>query len=450
MHQVVEGTANTNIANASANEVTWHVDDVPWTPLTGLFIQKAGYKTVIPPEFTSNAYSIELTTVGPGGSSPTHVEPWAHVFYVLSGYGEVTVGDEVKPVRAGSVSPISAGQPHSFRTLGDTPLEMLVIYHPPRKRVPPADKLRVRVHALREEAEGVVSVELRSPDGADLPPFEPGAHIDLHLPNGLVRSYSLCGTTPGHYRIGVLKDRASRGGSAYVHEQMRVGTSIEISRPRNHFPLQEAAAHSVLIAGGIGITPILSMLRRLRQLGRSAELIYAARSRAEAAFVAEVEAIGVPVTWHFDDEQGGAPDLRQMLQARPADAHFYACGPAPMLDAFESHCAALAYSHVHVERFSAPGQPAADARQSFQVTLARSGRTIDIRPERSILDTLLDAGIEVPYGCKAGNCGACRTRVLRGDPDHRDTVLTPAERAAGNVMTLCVSGCRSEALVLDL
>ncbi len=430
--------------------VTWHVDDRPWTPLTGLFIRKAGYKTVIPPEFTNDAYSIELTTVGPGGSSPTHVEPWAHVFYVLSGRGEVTVEDEVREVHAGSVSPISAGQPHSFRTLGDEPLEMLVIYHPPRKRVPQTERLSVCVRQLRHEADGVISVELTSPDGADLPAYEPGAHIDLYLPSGMVRSYSLCGTAPGRYQIGVLKDRASRGGSVYVHEQLRVGAAIEISRPRNNFPLQEGAAHSVFVAGGIGITPILGMLRRLRQLGRSAELIYVARSRKATAFVAEIEAIGVPVTWHFDDEQGGPPDLKALLSGRSADTHFYACGPSPVLDAFVSHCEALHYQQVHIERFAAAGKPAAaDARAEFRVALARTGKTLDVRAGNTILDTLLDAGVAVPHGCKAGNCGACKTTVLRGTPDHRDAVLTQAERAA-NLMTVCVSGCRSDELVLDL
>src|SRR5262249_39125642 len=162
------------------------VDDVDWVPLTGLFIRKAGYKTVVPPEFTSDAYSIELTTIGVGGSSPTHVEPWAHVFYVVSGHGEVTVDDEVQQVRAGSVSPIAAGQPHAFCVLGNEPLEMLVIYHPPRKRAAqksvPSDKMSVRIVQMRSEADHVVSIELASHDGSPLPAYEPGAHIDLHLP----------------------------------------------------------------------------------------------------------------------------------------------------------------------------------------------------------------------------------------------------------------------------
>lgn len=442
MNQAIETTASS---------VTWHVDDKPWTPLTGLFIRKAGYKTVIPPEFTNNAYSIELTTIGAGGASPTHVEPWAHVFYVLSGHGEVTVEDEVREVRAGSVSPICAGQPHSFRTLGNESLEMLVIYHPPRKRVPVTNRLEVRVNQMRMEADGVVSVELKSPDGADLPPYEPGAHIDLHLPDGMVRSYSLCGSTPGRYRIGVLKHRSSRGGSVFVHEQLRVGDALTISLPRNNFPLHEEASHSICVAGGIGITPILGMLRRLRQLGRSAELVYAARSRKGAAFVEEIETLGVPVTWHFDDEQGGTLDLRALLSARSRETHVYGCGPAPMLDALLTHGEALEFPHVHIERFATPEQtPATDARSKFTVTLARTARSFEIRPGRSILDTLLEAGIEVPHGCKAGHCGACKTRVLSGEPDHRDSVLSSHERETSAVMTVCVSGCKGESLVLDL
>lgn len=446
---------STSLESTSRKPVTWHVDDVDWVPLTGLFIRKAGYKTVVPPEFTSDAYSIELTTVGTGGTSPTHVEPWAHVFFVLSGRGEVIVEDEVKEVRPGSVSPIAAGQPHSFRTLGDAPLEMLVIYHPPRKRTPPAEVgtelLKVRVRQMRMEADNVISIELESQDGATLPAYEAGSHIDMHLPNEVVRSYSLCGDTPGRYRIGVLKDRASRGGSAYVHEHLRPGAVLDISRPRCNFSLREDAGKSVFIAGGIGITPILGMLRRLVQLGRTAELIYAARSRTEAAFMAEAEAIGVPVTWHFDDERGGPPDLRAILGEKSADAHFYACGPAPMLDAFETLCEELGRTNCHIERFSAaPRAASIEGRSEYKVTLAKSGRSFDICDGHSILDTLLDAGMDVPHSCKQGLCGACQTTVLQGEPDHRDSILGAEQRIAGNAMMICVSGCRTGELVLDL
>lgn len=453
MHAIVEPTSKPE--STTQPPVTWHVDDIDWTPLTGLFIRKAGYKTVIAPEFTQNAYSIELTTVGVGGSSPTHVEPWAHVFYIVSGHGEVTVEDEVKEVRPGSVSPIAAGQPHSFRVLGNEPLEMLVIYHPPRKRepAPPAinEKLDVRVRQMRREADSVISLEFESAAAGGLPPYEPGAHIDIDLPNGVTRSYSLCGATPNVYRIGVLKDRASRGGSAFIHEQLRLGDVLKISTPRNNFPLREGASHNVLIAGGIGITPILSMLRKLAEDGKPTELIYAARSRSEAAFLQEVEALGVRVTSHFDDEQGGPPDLTKIMSGRPPGTYFYACGPAPMLNAFEAAGKSLDLAHCYVERFSAVRKTAAiDAKNRFEVVLARSGHAYQIPESKSILDTLLEHGVAVQHSCKEGICGACRTKVIDGRPDHRDSVLTPEEREAGAHIMVCVSGCKSEKLVLDL
>jgi ferredoxin-NADP reductase/quercetin dioxygenase-like cupin family protein len=439
-------------ATAAEVPVTWHVDEVPWVPLTGLFINKSGYKTIADTTYTGNTYSIELTSVGPGGFSPTHVEPHAHLFYVLSGHGEVTVGEEVKAVAAGSVSPISAGVPHSFRNLGDSALEMLVVYHPPRVRnKPQTTRLPAMVHAIRHEAQRVVSVELRPQPGATFPAFDAGAHVDVHLPNGMVRSYSLCNSVSDtdRYVIGVLNVEESRGGSRYVHEQLRVGAQIGISKPRNNFPLHEDAVHTVLIAGGVGITPILSMARRLRALGRSVELLYCARSRREAAFVETIDTLGLEVQWHFDDEHGERVDLMQFLATRRRDAHFYACGPTPMLDDFERHCRELGLTQVHLERFVARNAPA-ETKKRYRVELSRSGRSLEVAPGKTLLQTLLDAGVDVPHGCTQGLCGACKTRVLSGEPDHRDTVLSASERESNTAMTVCVSGCKGESLVLDL
>jgi ferredoxin-NADP reductase len=318
-----------------------------------------------------------------------------------------------------------------------------------------SDNLNAFIHTLRFEAEDVISIELRPVAGNEFPAFGPGAHIDLHLPNQMVRSYSLLNPSHerGRYVVAVLKDRASRGGSRCAHEQLRVGMKILISHPRNHFPLHEEAGHTVLVAGGIGVTPILCMARRLRALERSFELLYFARSRASAAFVADIEALAVPVTWHFDDEKGGPPELHALLAARPAraDTHYYACGPAVMLDSFEKNCAALGYAHAHIERFSAVEVHAAsDARLSYSVELKRAGKVITITPGLSLLDALREAGMDPVTSCEEGVCGACETRVIEGMPDHRDSVLSPAERAANNVMMVCVSGCRSERLVLDL
>lgn len=308
------------------------------------------------------------------------------------------------------------------------------------------------VHTLRFEAEGIISVELRPYGDQVFPAFTAGAHIDLHLGNGLVRSYSLLNSPEdsGRYVVGILRDRNSRGGSAYVHQNLRVGMQLQISPPRNLFQLDESAEHSVLVAGGIGVTPIYCMLNRLRALGKSAEMLYCARSRKEAAFVEELAASGANIKLHFDDESGGPIDLKAFLAARPSTAHFYCCGPTPMIDAFENLCESLGHPNVHIERFAAAAPPAAAPQGSYEVKLARSNKSIEVPSGKSLLDALLESGIEVDCSCREGVCGACETRVLEGEPEHRDGVLTKAEKAANQTMMVCVSGCKGSRLVLDL
>ncbi len=317
------------------------------------------------------------------------------------------------------------------------------------------DTLNALVHTLRFEAQDIISIELRPTGGAAWPAFEAGSHIDLHLPSGTVRSYSLLNDPAerGRYVLGVLNDKASRGGSRWIHEHLRVGSTLKISAPRNNFALHEEAARSVLVAGGIGVTPILSMARRLTTLGKPFEVLYFARSRQAAAFTTELEALGAPITWHFDDERGGPPDLKALLAARAGEGtHYYACGPTPMLDAFEQHCAALGFGErAHIERFAAVEvAAAADAKASYTVELRQSGKTITVTAEGSLLEAIRAAGIDPPTSCEDGICGACETKVLEGLPDHRDSVLSKAEREANKAMMICVSGCRSERLVLDL
>lgn len=315
--------------------------------------------------------------------------------------------------------------------------------------------LNAFVHTLRHEAEDTITVDLRPVGGGEFPSFTPGSHIDLHLPNGMERSYSLCNSADERHRyvVGVLRDRASRGGSRCVHEQLRIGTQLAIAAPRNNFALHEDADHTVLVAGGIGITPLLCMARRLRGLGRSYEMLYFARSRRGAAFLDQLKAMEVPLHLHFDDEQGGPPDLKALLAARAPSPqlHLYACGPAPMLDAFEKTCAQLGHENAHIERFAAvEHKPAQDARATFTVELARSAKTLTVTPGKSILDTLLEADIPVDHSCREGVCGSCETRVLCGEPDHRDSVLSVKERAGNQVMMVCVSGCKSASVTLDL
>lgn len=316
--------------------------------------------------------------------------------------------------------------------------------------------LNALVHTLRYEAEGIVSVELRPAQaGTVFPAFEPGSHIDLHLGNGLVRSYSLCNPSSdrGRYVVGVLNDRKSRGGSRYVHQQLRVGMTLPISAPRNNFRLEEGAPRSVLVAGGIGVTPIWCMLQRLVALGRPAELIYCARNRREAAFCEAIEALvgdTVQVTWHFDEEKGAPPDLAALLAGRGADTHYYCCGPTPMLDAFEKACEQLGHAQAHIERFSAAHVEAPSAVQSYVVECARSGKHVEVPPGKSILDSLIDAGLQPEHSCKEGVCGACETKVLDGEVDHHDGILTKLERASNTTMMICVSGCKGSRLVLDI
>lgn len=318
--------------------------------------------------------------------------------------------------------------------------------------------LPARIYQVRLEASDTISLELRAAEATTpLPVAAPGAHIDLHLAPGLVRSYSLIHTeAPGRYTVAVLRDRASRGGSQHVHEKLRVGQVIQISVPRNHFALHEDAPESVLLAGGIGITPLYAMLERLAHLGRRAHLIYCARSRSDAAFVNEIEMLlstqsQLSVHFHWNDEQGAAPDLSRLLSGFGSDAHFYCCGPGLMLDAYEKACAQLGYRHVHMERFAAlaPAPGPSTPSEGYTVELKKSGKSVHVPAGTSLLDALLAAGCNVEYSCREGTCGACETRVVSGEVEHRDSILTGDERTAGKFMMICVSGCRSSHLVLD-
>ncbi|MFT4064973.1 PDR/VanB family oxidoreductase [Paraburkholderia sp.] len=314
--------------------------------------------------------------------------------------------------------------------------------------------LQARVRMLRDEADGVLSVELVPADGAHFPAFTAGSHVDLHLPNGVTRSYSLLNSTgePDRYVLGVLFDPKSRGGSRFVHESLRCATVLPISAPRNNFELAQHADESVLIAGGIGVTPILCMYRQLRAQRKAARVVYCARSRKQAAFLDEFAALGGDVALWFDDEHGGQPfDLASYLAAQPKHVHAYCCGPLPMLAAFEAACAASGIANVHVERFAADPAVTRAPTSGYVVYLKRSDRTIKVPDGERLLDTLLAAGVNCDYSCREGICGACETTVLDGEPEHRDCVLSEAEKAAARSMMICVSGAKNGGrLVLDL
>jgi tetrachlorobenzoquinone reductase len=310
--------------------------------------------------------------------------------------------------------------------------------------------LSVRLNAIRYVARDTRIYELTNVAGTPLPPYAPGAHIDLHLPNGIVRQYSLLEPEPSGetYSIAVKRDPASRGGSRSVHEELRVGQTLTISAPRNNFPLVENASHVILLAGGIGITPIWCMAQRLHKLGRSWALHYACRSRADMAFLDALAEMG-KAHFHFDDEnQGKVLDVGSIVAGAPRDAHLYCCGPTPMLQAFEQATASWPRAQVHVEYFTPKPQPA--KKGGFVVELARSGQEFVIPEGESILQVLLNAGVDVDYSCELGICGACEQRVLAGTPEHRDAILSEEEQAANTRVMICCAGCKSERLVLDL
>ncbi len=313
--------------------------------------------------------------------------------------------------------------------------------------------LAVRLRQIRWEAEGVHSFELVPIDGHALPAFSAGAHIDLHLPEQRVRSYSLVNdpVETHRYLIAVQRDVLGRGGSAWLHAVPRVGDVLQVGLPVNDFALADAAAPAVFIAGGIGITPIVAMLRQLNRRRRPWQLHFAARSRQHAAFIDEIEALAGDentLATSFSTDGDERLDLRAIVAAAPADAHLYCCGPARMIDAFVDACAQRPAAFVHTERFAAGA--AAATGGGFDVVLQRSGRRLAVGAGKTILDTLLDEGVSVQYACSAGVCGTCRTRVIDGTPDHRDDYLSDDEKLANDSIMVCCSGARSPTLVLDL
>jgi len=291
-------------------------------------------------------------------------------------------------------------------------------------------------------------------EGGALPAYKPGAHIDLHLPNGLLRQFSLVvpNDDPASYVVGVKRDENSRGGSRYIIDEMRVGDQIKISAPRNNFPLIENAEHVVLIAGGIGITPIWCMTQQLIALKRPWTLHYSCRSRADMAFLETLQTLDAQaVHLHFDDEADGKfIDLAAAIAAAPENAHFYCCGPNPMLKAFEAAAAGRPRSNVHVEYFTAKEEAKADELGGFWVELARSGEEYYIPPGKKVLEVLFDSGVDVDYSCELGICGACETRVISGEPVHHDAVLSEEEQATNEKVMICCCGCKTERLVLDM
>lgn len=310
--------------------------------------------------------------------------------------------------------------------------------------------MRLTVRSMTLEAEGVLSVELVSSEGEHLPAWEPGAHLDVQL-GPASRQYSLCGDPAdrSHYRIGVLREPASRGGSAFVHTTLRPGDLVEATGPRNHFRLEPSPAY-VFLAGGIGITPMLPMLARAEADGAEWSLLYGGRSAVSMAFTGELAAYGERVTLHPQDRLG-LLDLDGLLGEPRPGTLVYCCGPEALLVAVEERMAGWPAGSLHLERFAAPAVVRDPADEhSVEVVLAESGRSLLVGPDTSILQALLDDGVDVLHDCQDGICGACETKVIEGEVDHRDYVLSDRERAANDCMMVCVSRSCGKRLVLGL
>jgi ferredoxin-NADP reductase len=313
------------------------------------------------------------------------------------------------------------------------------------------------VTEIRSETSLIRSIKLARADGGPLPGWEAGAHVMVRLPDGDERSYSLVNSCcqpdatvrPDAYRLGVRLEDPSRGGSRYMHA-LHVGDAVAVSGPTNNFALAPSAGPVVLLAGGIGITPLISMAAQLTAHERPFRMIYAGRSRDHLAFLDEVTASApAKLTLHTDDRTG-IFDVDRLMASLQEGEPLYVCGPTPMIDAAIAIAKRMDWApgRLHFEHFTAAAPAAGD--RPFEVVLKRSGRSFVVPADRTILDVLIEAGVDPLYDCKRGDCGICQTGVLEGEPDHRDYILSDAEKASGKVMQICVSRSRTERLVLDL
>ncbi len=313
----------------------------------------------------------------------------------------------------------------------------------------------VRVVHRRQETDDIISLELQALDGGVLPPFEAGAHIDVHVAPGIVRQYSLCNAASERQRyvLGILRDPQSRGGSVAIHERLQAGSVVEISAPRNHFPLKPQAP-SLLVAGGIGITPMLCMAETLQAAGTAFALHYCARDQGRAAFLERIaqSPFREKVVFHYDD-QAEAQRLRpeELFSQLAADEEIYVCGPAGFIGwvCGAAQQAGIPKQRVRYEHFSAkPADTSQDG--AFDVRIASTGQRFHIPADESVASVLLAAGVDIYTSCGEGSCGSCVMRLLEGEPDHRDVFLTDEEHASGGQFTPCCSRAKSPLLVLDL
>lgn len=309
---------------------------------------------------------------------------------------------------------------------------------------------RLRVSRISWACDGVVRVGLTDPTGAELPTWDPGAHLSLRLPNQLVRQYSLCSepADTSEWEVAVLIDPASRGGSAFVHARLRPGELIEVQGPRNNFVLERAPRH-LLVAGGIGITPILPMARKLAGDSGEWSMIYLGRSRSRMAFLDEVSTFGARVRVHADDEAGGPLDLASLMEGIDSTTLVYACGPVALLTALQE---LVPNEQLRLERFAGPAVPAGRSGKdaAFDIVCATSGGRVHVAAGVSAAEALQMEGYDVPTSCLEGFCGTCEVKVLAGAVDHRDTLLSPREREANTHMYVCVSRGAAPEITLEI
>lgn len=315
--------------------------------------------------------------------------------------------------------------------------------------------LQVRVARREAEAEGIARFELVSADGAPLPAFTAGSHVDVLLGDGLTRQYSLCGhpADRSRYQLGVLLDPASRGGSRAMHA-LAEGATLAISAPRNHFELAADARHHLLLAGGIGVTPLLCMAEQLAADGADFTLHYCTRSLERTAFRTRIASAGWAASTQIHVDDGDASqsfDMKGVLATPEPGSHLYVCGPRGFMDAVLATARAQGWpeDRIHYEFFGAT-VVTTDADADFDVKLARSGRVIPVRREQTVAQALAAAGVDLPVSCEQGVCGTCLTPVIDGTPDHRDMYMTPAEQAKNDCFTPCCSRSLSPLLVIDL
>jgi ferredoxin-NADP reductase len=298
------------------------------------------------------------------------------------------------------------------------------------------------------EADGVVSVALRMSSGDLLPEWSPGAHVDLVLPSGVERQYSLCSDPADRstWRVAILREPQSRGGSVYIHDRLAVGDRLRVRGPRNHFPLLNAEEYR-LIAGGIGITPLLPMIDELRSRGAAWRLLYGGRRRESMAFLGRLA--GDSRVEVCPEDECGLLDLDSFLAGVGASTHVYVCGPELLIEAVEVRAAGWPPDTLRVERFRPRSGALDGVDEPFTVVLERSGVTVQVAAGQTIVEAIERAGIGVPTSCREGTCGTCESEVLQGIPDHRDSVLTDTERKSNKVMMICCSRALTDTLVLD-